>query len=84
MITIKQYNDMYQSLHTAVMIAPKGSEILMTDSLFKELNSVLDQLCTDKQIRYYFLGLHVQVVVTETRQLSWWIVKGQGRINETV
>lgn len=84
MITIKQYNDMINELHPAAMVAPKGSEILMTDALFKELNSVLDQICTDKSTRYYFFGLHVQVVVTETRQLRWWIVKGQGRINETL
>lgn len=84
MITIKQYNDMFQEMHYAVLTAPKGSEILMTDSLFKELNSVLDQICTDMQIRWYFFGLHVQVVVTETRQLRWWIIKGQGCINETL
>lgn len=83
-MTIKQYNDMLQELRPAVIVAAKGSEILMTDSLFKELNSVLDQICTDTRIRYYFLGLHVQVIVTETRQLRWWIVKGQGSINEAL
>lgn len=84
MITIKQYNDLLQELRPAVLTAPKGSEILMTESLFKELNSVMDQLCVDKQIRCYFPGLHVQVVVTKTRLLRWWIVKGQGSINEAI
>ena len=84
MITIKQYNDMLQEIHPAIITAPKGAEILMTDSLFKELNSVLDHVSSDEQERYYFFGLHVQVVVTETRELRWWVVKGCGRINEAL
>ena len=86
MITLKQYDNLLKECRPAAATSKVGSRIIMTDCLFNELKAVFDTLTDNQCIKYYFLGLRVEVIETSIPLYRWWIVAPgkDGGLNETI
>lgn len=88
MMTIKQYDRLFKEISAACLTAATRNtyfEILMTDTLYRELIDVFDyRKHPDGSRTYYYCGHPVQTVDVRNERYDWWIVFKGGKLYETL